>query len=207
MKISADTVMAAPPVRNAHGKKSLFLGRALLGISAAFAISAFWFSACNLHDGYAAGQASSQILHDWDGLSVSEIEDEDVMVEGDNAYIGIVTIPSLGIELPVNREWSTAAAKTSPCRYTGSVAGSDLILAAHNFATQFGGIHGLSEGDAVTFTDAHGIEYRYEVSGIEVLEGTDIAKMQEGDWDLTLFTCTIGGKQRVTVRCQYADIA
>lgn len=25
--------------------------------------------------------------------------------------------------------------------------------------------------------------------------------MKEGDWDLTLFTCTFGGQQRFTVRC------
>ena len=30
----------------------------------------------------------------------------------------------------------------------------------------------------------------------------DVEKMTSGDWDLTLFTCTYGGKSRVTVRCQ-----
>ena len=28
-----------------------------------------------------------------------------------------------------------------------------------------------------------------------------LSSMEEGDWDLTLFTCTIGGKTRITVRC------
>ena len=35
----------------------------------------------------------------------------------------------------------------------------------------------------------------------EVLAPTDIEGMESGDWDLTMFTCTIGGKSRVTVRC------
>jgi sortase A len=29
--------------------------------------------------------------------------------------------------------------------------------------------------------------------------------LNSGDWDLTLFTCTIGGVSRVTVRCQKAE--
>jgi sortase A len=28
-----------------------------------------------------------------------------------------------------------------------------------------------------------------------------VTDMQSGDWDFTLFTCTKGGAQRVTVRC------
>ncbi len=30
-------------------------------------------------------------------------------------------------------------------------------------------------------------------------------EMESGDWDLTLFTCTIGGACRVTVRCQQVE--
>lgn len=206
MKLSADTVLPAM-AGGVRRRKSLLAGKIFLSISAAFAISAFGFFGYNLHDGYAAGQASSRIIHEWDGLAVSDGNDGDVITDGDDAYIGIIAIPSLGIELPVNQEWSIAAAKSSPCRYTGSVAGSDFVIAAHNFAAHFGKIHGLRQGDAVTFTDARGVTYQYEVSAIETLEGTDVSKMQEGDWDLTLFTCTLGGKQRVTVRCRYADIA
>ena len=34
----------------------------------------------------------------------------------------------------------------------------------------------------------------------ETLNPTDMAGMEQGDWDLTLFTCTVGGQSRVTVR-------
>ena len=46
-----------------------------------------------------------------------------------------------------------------------------------------------------------GNRFIYAVSGTEQLPGTAIEEMESGDWDLTLFTCTIGGAARVTVRC------
>ena len=52
------------------------------------------------------------------------------------------------------------------------------------------------------FTDADGNVFSYEVDTIETVGGTDIEKMESGDWDLTLFTCTTGGKARAAVRCK-----
>lgn len=34
----------------------------------------------------------------------------------------------------------------------------------------------------------------------ETLEPTDLEGMEAGDWDMTLYTCTVGGQSRVTVR-------
>ena len=39
----------------------------------------------------------------------------------------------------------------------------------------------------------------------ETLNPTDVAGMEAGDWDLTLFTCTVGGQSRVTVRFARAE--
>lgn len=119
-------------------------------------------------------------------------------------YIGIVEIPSLGLTLPVQSEWSKAGAAKAPCRYTGSVYNGNCIIAAHNFKSHFGNIKLLSAGDEVKFTDAEGNIFPYTVSETETLEGCDVEGMLAGDWDLTLFTCTPGGQKRVTVRCQKA---
>lgn len=35
-------------------------------------------------------------------------------------YIGILTIPALGLELPVISQWSYPSLKAAPCRYAGS---------------------------------------------------------------------------------------
>ena len=47
--------------------------------------------------------------------------------------------------------------------------------------------------------------YTYQVVGLETLNPTDVEGMESGDWDLTLFTCTVGGQSRVTVRLERTD--
>jgi sortase A len=36
---------------------------------------------------------------------------------------------------------------------------------------------------------------------MEILSPFAVEEMTSGDWDMTLFTCTVGGQSRVTVRC------
>lgn len=45
----------------------------------------------------------------------------------------------------------------------------------------------------------------YVVAAHEQLERTDVQKMLADSWDLTLFTCTYGGANRVTVRLTRVD--
>lgn len=118
-----------------------------------------------------------------------------------NEYIGTLDIPSLELSLPVMSDWSYPKLKLAPCRYTGSAYLDDLIIAAHNYPAHFGSLGNLEEGDAVIFTDADGNQFSYTVSEIKQLPPTALEEMESGDWDLTLFTCTVGGKARVTVRC------
>lgn len=122
------------------------------------------------------------------------------MING-NAYIGVLELPTLGLELPVMSEWSYSKLKVAPCRYKGSVYSHNLIILAHNYSTHFGTLKNLGIGDPVTFTDADGNVFRYEVLELETLMPSAIEEMESGDWDLTLFTCTVGGQSRVTVRC------
>ena len=60
-------------------------------------------------------------------------------------YLGVLTIPTLGLELPVQTEWSKANLKVSPCRQCGSTAGGDLVIAAHNYKSHFGRLSSLSK--------------------------------------------------------------
>lgn len=120
---------------------------------------------------------------------------------GGHSYVGVLDIPALELTFPIMSEWSYPNLKLSPCRYRGSAAGGDLIIAGHNYESHFGRLKNLELGDLITYTDVNGSLYSYEVSDIETLEGSAVAEMSAGDWDLTLFTCTIGGRQRVTVRC------
>lgn len=120
-------------------------------------------------------------------------------------YIGYLSVPSLGLELSVMSEWDYTRLKIAPCRYAGSTKTDDLVIAAHNYARHFGTLTQLSVGDTVLFTDMDNVVSRYEVAELETLEPTAIESMTAGEYDLTLFTCTYGGKSRVTVRCDRVD--
>ena len=124
-----------------------------------------------------------------------------VEVDGHD-YIGVLEIPALELELPVMSTWSYPNLKIAPCRYTGSAYLDDMVIAAHNYSQHFGRLKELSGGETVIFTDADGNVFTYEVALVETLMPTDIEEMESGEWDLTLFTCTIGGSSRVTVRCE-----
>ncbi len=117
-------------------------------------------------------------------------------------YIGVLRIPTLSLELPVISEWSYPSLQIAPCRYTGSVYLNNMVVAAHNYYSHFGYLKNLSQGDKVTFTDMDDNVFRYEVAEIETLSPYAIEEMTSGNWDLTLFTCTVGGATRITVRCE-----
>lgn len=121
------------------------------------------------------------------------------------AYIGTLTIPSLDLELPILSEWSYEGLRIAPGRYTGSVWTDDLVICGHNYSRHFGNLKYLETGDTLTFTDVNGNVFHYQVTEVIILQPTDVEEMITGEWDLTLFTCTIGGRTRVTVRCSRTD--
>ena len=119
-----------------------------------------------------------------------------------HTYVGFLEIPAIKRILPVMDAWSYPNLKIAPCRFVGTVYAHDMIVCAHNYDRHFGLIKTLEEGDKVFFTDVYGDRFSYEVSEVTILQPTDVDEMKDpDDWDLTLFTCTIGGATRVTVRC------
>ena len=192
------------------------LGAGLLLIAAALALAAY-----NVIDAQRAARSAAQALEALSQTTAVSATDPEQASADDapayladpempmptvsfdgNDYIGRVDIPSLGLSLPVISEWSYPRLKIAPCRYTGSAYLDNLIIAAHNYSSHFGNLNRLNTGDTVTFTDVDGNQFTYAVSLIEDLPGTAIEEMQAGEWDLTLFTCTLGGRSRVTVRCE-----
>ena len=117
-------------------------------------------------------------------------------------YIGYLNMPKIGMSLPVQSTWSYPKLKISPCRYSGSVRGEDMVIMAHNYTSHFGKISELEPGDQVIFTDVEGNVIYYQVVTKDVLTPTAVEEMTAGEFDLTLFTCTYGGANRVTVYCQ-----
>ena len=73
--------------------------------------------------------------------------------------IGILSIPSLGLEFPVLTDWSYEKLKKAPCLYFGSYYDENFVIAAHNFQSHFGRLKELQERDLITFQDNNGNIY------------------------------------------------
>ena len=121
---------------------------------------------------------------------------------GNYASIGILSIPVLELELPVLADWSDEMLKSAPCRYYGSYYETDFVIAGHNYTAHFGRLSHLQPGDLILFTDVAGSVRYYEVVLLETLPATATEEMITAGFDLSLYTCTLGGSNRITVRCR-----
>lgn len=119
-------------------------------------------------------------------------------------YAGILSLPTLGLELPVMAQWDYERLKLAPCVYDGTAAGS-LVIAGHNYTRHFGRLDKLNPGDAVYFTAPDGTASAYEVEDTELLPAAAVEEMTGSGYDLTLFTCDYSGQARIAVRCGRAD--
>lgn len=131
--------------------------------------------------------------------SMAEIE-----IDGER-YIGQLNIPELDLELPIISQWSYPKLKKSPCRYSGTLDEKNLVLLAHNYKRHFGKLHTLSTGAKMEFQDVEGKIKTYEVAVVETVVPTDVEKVTAGEYALTLFTCTYGGKFRTMVGCNVVE--
>ncbi len=187
-------------------------------------IAALALAVYNVHEGKQAGQSVEEAVEELNEVLAQVQENQetqdsillpDYVLNPDMEmpvekvrgveYIGVLRIPVLELELSIAKDWDYDKLNVTPCRYTGSVYKNDMILCAHNFPTHFGNLRSLREGDVVTFTDMAGNEFPYAVTMTEIIQPTAVEDLMGGDWDLTLFTCTVGGKTRVTVRCVRTD--
>lgn len=144
--------------------------------------------------------------HIVESLATEEAKEmKTVNINGDE-FIGTITIPVLNLELPVMSEYSYSRLKKAPCRYYGNLFTNDLIICAHAYETFFANLIKLKQNDLIVFTDVDGNNYAYEVLEIEILKPTDVDKMVNNEFDLTLYTCTSDNMNRVTVRCNRVNI-
>lgn len=119
-------------------------------------------------------------------------------------YIGTLQIPSLSLNLPVAKDCNYNNMSASPCCYSGSVYKNNMVIAGHNYPAHLKELKEIQPDADVIFTDIDGNEFRYKVDYTDILGAYDTEEMTSGDWDLTVFTCTRSGQERVTVRCSSA---
>ena len=203
-------------MRNKKGTVLIALGLALL-------IAAGGLAGYNLWDENRAAESVESVIRQMDvkiphpgtvelpeGMIPDHIlapamEMPTIEVDG-HSYIGYINIPAVDISLPVMAEWSYDNLKEAPCRYAGSAYLDDLVVCAHNYTRHFGRLHRLNIGDTVEFVDVDGNVFVYAVAEKEQLEPDEARRMLSGDWALSLFTCTLGGQYRTTIRCERVDM-
>ena len=171
----------------------------------------------NKYDDLKAGKDANETLniikkeitsqkHVVDTLPTDEVREmKTININGDE-FIGTITIPSINLELPVLSKFSNSNLKKAPCRYYGNLFTNDLIICAHAYETFFANLNKLKQNDLIIFTDVDGNVYTYEVLEVEVLKETDVDKMVNNEFDLTLYTCTYDNTGRVTVRCNRVNM-
>ena len=204
-------------------------GSLLLILGALLLAAALGLTAWNLYEGYRAEKTSSVVVEQLhtvlpdaptqpavpapnnngeleipDYVLAPDMEMPTVTVDG-RKYIGTLELPTLGLEFPIISRWSYDALLEAPCRYTGSAYSGDMVLAAHNYNSHFGRLKNLHEGDKIIFTDVDGNVFTYAVAVKETLMPTAVEEMTAGEFPLTLFTCTLGGSYRVTIRCEQVE--
>ena len=205
--------------RNAFGNILIALGCLL--IAAALGLAAY-----NIWDAKRAEKASNEIAQ----KLVEEIDDKaddatpfpyadkdakmpTAMIDG-YEYIGLLEIPSRSLSLPVMSTWDYDRLQISACLFTGSYYTNDMVICAHNYAKHFMPLISMGIGEDVYFTNVEGMTIHYIVTNRETVQPTDVELMTENisnsdkstmDWDMTLFTCNLGGQTRCAVRCKRAE--
>lgn len=123
-----------------------------------------------------------------------------INIKGNN-YIGIIYIPILNnLALPVIEDCTVDNLKISVCRYSGNINENNFVIAGHNYKSSFGKLSRLTVENLVYFKDVNGNVYKYHCKAIETLSPKSVNEMITGDWDLTLFTCTYNGANRIAYR-------
>lgn len=131
----------------------------------------------------------------------TEPPEMETMTANGYAYIGYLSIPVLELELPVMAQWDYKRLQIAPCRETGTTAGNDLVIAAHNYYSHFGRLNQLEAGAQVIFTEVDGFINTYAVVSCQVLQPSQVEDVLLSGYDLVLYTCTKGGATRVVLYC------
>ena len=194
-------------------------GIAIIAVGAVLILSALLLLIYNRCEDARAGQEAESLLASVEeAISAQEMDvpvmetpsptplapEMPVVTLGGYEYVGYVEIPTLGLKLPVMAEWDYTRLQIAPCRQFGSSRTDNLVIAAHNYDTHFGKLKELSKGDTVIFTDMEGIVSTYCIEKLETLSPDAVDTVLNSGYDLVLYTCTKGGKTRVTVFCDRA---
>ena len=204
-----------------HRENGSSRGRIWILLGWVFILAAMGLTSYNLYEGYQAEKASKKVFRQLEKkIELKDPGEEEepgeefladremptIEIDG-YRYIGYLKVPDLKLNLPVMEEWDYDRLKIAPCRYNGSIYLDDMVIAGHNYRKHFSPLRSVPNGTTVIFTDVEGNVYHYEIASVEILNPSQVDELitKTDNWDLTLFTCTLGGQTRHTIRCVRTD--
>lgn len=124
--------------------------------------------------------------------------------------LGTLKIDKIDQELPIITYSDESSLKVSACYYLGALPGEkgNMVITGHDYTdgSIFGKLYELENGDSVVFSTMEKA-YTYEVYETETINPDDVSALDEyeGDYALSLITCTDSGNKRLIVRCKLVD--
>lgn len=123
--------------------------------------------------------------------------------------IGIINIPKINLKYPILETTNTEALNISITKFWGNKVNEigNITLAGHNNLSgiMFGRIKKLKNGDLIELTDKQGVTIKYEVFKTYIIDPNDISCIlpeDEKTREVTLITCTTGGKNRFIIKAR-----
>jgi len=121
--------------------------------------------------------------------------------------VSVLNIPKIGINYPVLSESTDELLKISLCKFWGPQANEvgNYCIVGHNYKNEtfFGRLDELVNGDIIELKDLTGRIIKYEVYDQYIVEPDDVdctSQLTAGKKEVTLITCTNGGKQRRVIK-------
>lgn len=123
--------------------------------------------------------------------------------------LGIIRIPTIGLEYPILNETTNKSMKKSITKFWGPNLNEigNLSLAGHNNkdGTMFGRVKKLKIGDIIEIEDLYKNVVKYEIFDTYVIDPNDVSCVESVEpetREVTLITCTNGNKNRLITKAR-----
>lgn len=145
---------------------------------------------------------------------LSDNENKNIITEIDenikgHKVVGIIKIPKVKLEYPILETTTEETLNLSITKFWGNEINEigNVTLAGHNnlSGVMFGKIRKLENGDIIELTDIQNTTLKYEVFKTYIIDPNDISCIlpeKEDSIEVTLITCTTGGKERFIVKAR-----
>ena len=132
----------------------------------------------------------------------------EIQIDG-YTVLGIIRIPTIGLEYPILNQTTNKAMKKSITKFWGPNVNEigNLSLAGHNNkdGTMFGKVKKMKIGDIIEIEDLYKNTVKYKVFDMYVTDPNDVScveSIQPDAKEVTLITCTNGNKNRLIVKAR-----